>query len=101
MHTETNLVNPQAREWLWKQWANMVLEIRRIGVPILGFTWYSLTDQVDWDTQLREPNHRVNPLGLYKINRNLRPVGAAYGDLIRSFSRLPVVPNSDFLAIVS
>jgi len=31
------------------------------GVPILGFTWYSLTDQVDWDTALRENAGRVNP----------------------------------------
>ena len=27
------------------------------------FTWYSLQDQVDWDTALRENNGRVNPLG--------------------------------------
>jgi beta-glucosidase/6-phospho-beta-glucosidase/beta-galactosidase len=101
MHTETNRDEAAGSvEWLWKQWRN-VLEMRRIGVPVLGFTWFSLTDQVDWDTALREPNRRVNPLGLYDLDRNLRPVGTAYGDLIRSFSRLPVVPNSDFLAIVS
>ena len=31
-------------------------------MPILGFTWYSLTDQIDWDTCLREDNGHVNPL---------------------------------------
>ena len=36
-----------------KEWANMV-RLKDDGVPITGFTWYSLTDQVDWDTILRE-----------------------------------------------
>ena len=78
MHTETNLSQgpngDEAVQWLWKQWAN-VLRVRNSGVPTVGFTWYSLTDQVDWDTALREDNSRVNPLGLYDLNRNIRPVG--------------------------
>jgi hypothetical protein len=56
MHTETNFAEgPRGDEavyWLWKEWAN-VLRVRNDGIPILGFTWYSLTDQTDWDTCLR------------------------------------------------
>jgi beta-glucosidase len=85
MHTETNLSEgpngDEAANWLWKQWAN-VLRVRNCGVPIVGFTWYSLTDQVDWDTALREDNGHVNPLGLYDLNRNIRRVGTAYKKLI-------------------
>jgi beta-glucosidase len=85
MHTETNLnEGPNGDEavyWLWKEWAN-VLHIRNKGVPIVGFTWYSLTDQVDWDTALRQMNGRVNPLGLYDLDRNIRAVGQAYRQLI-------------------
>jgi beta-glucosidase len=85
MHTETNLnQGPNGDEavyWLWKEWAN-VLRLRNDGIPIVGFTWYSLTDQVDWDTALRELNGRVNPLGLYDLERNIRPVGVAYQKLI-------------------
>jgi len=85
MHTETNLwQGPEGNEavnWLWKEWAN-VLRVRNDGVPILGFTWYSLTDQVDWDTALRESNGNLNPLGLYDLDRNIRPVGEAYKKLI-------------------
>ncbi len=82
MHTETNLNDAQqAPAWLRKEWAN-VHRLRQDGVPILGFTWYSLIDQVDWDTALREDNGRVNPLGLYDLDRRLRPVGQAYRDLI-------------------
>ena len=85
MHTETNLVQgPRGDEsvnWLWKEWAN-VLRVRNDGIPVLGFTWYSLTDQVDWDTALREDNGRTNALGLYDLDRKIRPVGEAYRKLI-------------------
>jgi beta-glucosidase len=85
MHTETNIEEgergDEAVKWLWKEWAN-VLRVRNDGVPVVGFTWYSLTDQVDWDTALREENNRVNPLGLYDLDRKIRPVGRAYKQLI-------------------
>lgn len=89
MHTETNLnQGPKGDEsvkWLRKEWAN-VLCVRNSGVPIVGFTWYSLTDQVDWDSALRENNGNVNPLGLYDLNRNIRPVGKAYKEIIKEWS---------------
>ena len=84
MHTETNTAEPDAVRWLRKEWANMV-QLRRDGVPIVGFTWYSLTDQVDWDTALREDNGRVNALGLYDLDRRIRPVGEAYRHLVRQW----------------
>jgi beta-glucosidase len=94
MHTETNLCQgPNGNEavnWLRKQWAN-VLRVRNDGVPIVGFTWYSLTDQVDWDSALRENNGNVNPLGLYDLDRNIRPVGEAYRQLIQDW--LAVLPT--------
>ena len=89
MHTETNLVEgpngDEAVNWLWKQWAN-VLRVRNNGVPIVGFTWYSLTDQVDWDSALREDRGNVNALGLYDLDRNIRAVGRAYKQLIQEWS---------------
>ncbi|WP_028056079.1 family 1 glycosylhydrolase [Sphingobium bisphenolivorans] len=88
MHTETNLsqgpLGTEAVDWLWKQWAN-VLRVRNDGVPIVGFTWYSLTDQVDWDSALREKRGNVNPLGLYDLDRKIRPVGEAYKRLIQQW----------------
>src|SRR5207302_2458174 len=91
MHTETNLMEgPRGDEavyWLWKEWAN-VLRVRNDGVPIVGFTWYSLTDQVDWDTALRENNGRANPLGLYDLDRKIRAVGKAYKELVGNWRQL-------------
>ena len=88
MHTETNLMQGpggnEAVDWLWKQWAN-VLRVRNTGVPIVGFTWYSLTDQMDWDVGLREENNRVTPVGLYDLDRNIRPVGRCYKQLIQDW----------------
>src|SRR3954452_12756186 len=85
MHTETNLqegpTGEEAVSWLWKQWAN-VLRVRNDGVPVVGFTWYLLTDQVDWDVALREQRGRANPLGLYDLDRRIRRVGSAYRKLI-------------------
>lgn len=85
MHTETNLQTAaEAPAWLWKQWAN-VMRLKNDGVPILGFTWYSLIDQVDWDTALREDNGNINPLGLYDMDRKIRPVGKAYRALVEQW----------------
>ncbi len=89
MHTETNFkqgpAGDEAVNWLWKEWAN-VLRVRNDGVPIVGFTWYSLTDQVDWDTSLCQDNNHVNPLGLFDMDRNIRPVGEAYKRLIKDWN---------------
>ena len=94
MHTETNVRQDvggdEAVRWLRKQWAN-VLRVRNDGVPIVGFTWYSLTDQVDWDSTLRENKGNINPLGLYDLDRRIRPVGECYARLIREWKQvLPV-----------
>ena len=90
MHTETNFAQgprgDEAVHWLWKQWAN-ILQARFHRVPIVGFTWYSLTDQIDWDTALREQNHRVCPVGLYDLERRIRPVGEAYKRMIEEWGQ--------------
>jgi beta-glucosidase len=108
MHTETNFEQgPNGDEavfWLWKEWAN-VLQVRNSGIPIVGFTWFSLTDQVDWHSALREPEGRVSAVGLYDLDRKIRPVGEAYRTLIREWREVlptqsvclsvPLVPPSE------
>jgi beta-glucosidase/6-phospho-beta-glucosidase/beta-galactosidase len=81
MHTETNIRMPACKEWLIKQWAN-VHRLKYDGVPIIGFTWYSLLHQVDWDSALRNDAGNVNELGLYDLSRQIMPVGVAYKNLI-------------------
>lgn len=98
MHTETNKREPDAERWLWKTWVN-IQRLRLDGVPIIGMTWFSLTDQVDWDTALREDNGAVDPLGLYDLDRKIRPVGKAYKDLIQRWNEIPLLPNGPLTLI--
>lgn len=91
MHTETNIsegeAGDEAVKWLWKQWSSL-LNVRKSGIPTLGFTWYSLIDQVDWDVGLRHENGRVNPVGLFDMDRNIRAVGTAYKKLISEWQHV-------------
>lgn len=84
MHTETNIKMPACKEWLLKQWANLH-RLKQDGVPIVGFTWYSLLHQVDWDSALRNDAGNINELGLYDLDRNIMPVGVAYKHLIKEW----------------
>jgi beta-glucosidase len=91
MHTETNLrqgmEGNEAAEWLWRQWSSL-LQVRNSGIPTLGFPWYSLTDQVDWDVALREDNGRLTPVGLFDLERKIRPAGEAYRKLIADWQNV-------------
>ena len=99
MHTETNVFDPAfAPVWLWKQWMN-VLQMRDDGVPVLGFNWYSLIDQVDWDIELAEKKGNVNACGLYNLNRQPNPVAAAYKTLLKEFGQITIVPHGEMLEI--
>ena len=99
MHTETNTSDPNfAPLWLWKQWTN-VLRMRRDGIPVLGFTWYSLIDQMDWDTQLAEKNGHLAACGLYDLERRPRPVAAAYRDIIKEFGDITALAHADMFEV--
>ena len=99
MHTETNHFNADtAANWLFKQWVN-VLRMRECGVPVLGFTWYSLIDQIDWDVGLAEQRGTVNACGLYDLKRKPRPVAKAYRQLLEEFGQIAILPHGDIFEI--
>ncbi len=99
MLTETNTIGcrgePDAVGWLWSTWQT-VRSLREQGVPVLGFTWYSLADQVDWDIQLREIRGQVNPVGLYTLERTPRPVATAFRELAERYGDLPLLDDVAF-----
>jgi beta-glucosidase/6-phospho-beta-glucosidase/beta-galactosidase len=85
MHTETNTPDAsEAPNWLLRQWHNVGL-IRKNGVPVVGFTWYSLQDQVDWNIGLTRALGNVFPVGLFDLNREPRAVAQAYKYLIEMY----------------
>ncbi len=99
MHTETNVFDPhEAPTWLWKQWVN-ILRMRAEGVPVLGFTWYSLIDQVDWDIGLARKVGKVNACGLYDLDRQPRPVAAAYRQLLAEYGQITIVPHGELFEV--
>lgn len=101
MHTETNVFDADAAPtWLWKQWIN-VLRMRRDGVPVLGFTWYSLIDQIDWNIALAEQRGIVNPCGLYDLDRQPRPVAAAYRQLLNEFGQITIIPHGEMFELTT
>ena len=99
MHTETNHFDPnKASGWLWKQWMN-ILKMREDGVPVVGFTWYSLIDQVDWDSELAEKRGNVNACGLYDLDRKPRPVAEAYRQLLQNYGQITIVPHGEMFDV--
>jgi beta-glucosidase/6-phospho-beta-glucosidase/beta-galactosidase len=99
MYTETNVFDAaRAPEWLWKQWIN-VLRMRSDGVAVLGFTWYSLIDQIDWDVELAQKLGHVNECGLYDMDRKIRPVGLAYRALLEEFGQITIVAHGEMFEI--
>jgi beta-glucosidase/6-phospho-beta-glucosidase/beta-galactosidase len=100
MHTETNRMDASdGPRWLWRQWHNVQL-LRSAGVPLVGFTWYSLTDQVDWDIGLSRTVGNVDPVGLADLNRDIRAVGLTYRRLIEMHRDQPGYSDCPALARV-
>ena len=100
MLAETNRTAELAVPWLTDVW-NETVALADSGVPVAGFCWYSLTDQVDWDTCMREANDRVNSLGLVDLDRERRPVSWLYEALARetaSTGRADAIPVEDVAA---
>ena len=63
------------------------------------FTWYSLSDQINCDSQLKEVNNTVNAYGLYDLDRKPRPVAEAYKTLLKEFGQITVIPHAEMLEI--
>ncbi|TGE16092.1 glycoside hydrolase family 1 protein [Hymenobacter elongatus] len=99
MHTETNVFDANdAPTWLWKQWVN-ILRMRQEGVPVLGFTWYSLIDQVDWDIALSRKVGKVNACGLYDLDRKPRKVAESYRQLLQEYGQITIVPHGEMFQV--
>jgi beta-glucosidase/6-phospho-beta-glucosidase/beta-galactosidase len=101
MQSETNTSQVgHACDWLWKVWHN-VAQMRNDGVPIVGFTWYGLTDFVDWEGWLQKREGAVVPCGLYDLDRRPRPVCAEFKKLVREFAHLPIIRQNPIFGIGS
>jgi hypothetical protein len=86
-HCETNRVSHLAVDWLNHQWSD-ILAMRATGIPVMGFTWYSLTDQIDWQHALRVERNDVHAVGMYDLRRRIRPVGVRYREIVAEWREI-------------
>ena len=93
MLTETNTGDPrEGPKWLWDTWHN-ASDLRADGFPVIGYTWYSLQNQVDWDIQLREfRGHEVGN-GLFTLERKANPVAAEFRKIAQHYGDQPLLTN--------
>ena len=86
-HCETNRVSHLAVDWLNHQWSD-IIAMRATGIPVMGFTWYSLTDQIDWQHALRVERNDLHAVGMYDLRRRIRPVGVRYKEIIAEWREI-------------
>lgn len=95
MLTETNTIELGGNEtsaWLLRTW-HQAQHLRHKGVPMIGYTWYSLTDQIDWDIQLREVRGKVTPNGLFTLDRQPRDAAETFSQLAHTYAGSPLLEN--------
>ncbi len=72
--------------------------MRADGVPVLGFTWYSFTDQIigtwNWPTSAG----RSMPAACTISSAN-RAVAAAYQTLLQEFGQITIVPHGELFVV--
>ena len=75
--------------------------MRQDDVSVLGFTCFSLIDQIDWNIGLSKLEGTVNACGLYDLERKPRPVAAAYRQLLKEFGQITIVPHGEFFEMTA
>lgn len=92
--TETNTIqhgdDHVGLDWLRRTWHHARF-LRDEGRPVVGYTWYSLVDQIDWGIQLREIRNEVTPNGLFTLDRKPRPIAHAYKMLAEGYGGSAVI----------
>lgn len=85
MVTETSVRGNLARRARWlDETVHSVAQLRQVGIPIIGYTWFPLFSMIDWlyRTGRRPLNHYLLHLGLYDS------AFAADGTLVRQATPL-------------
>jgi beta-glucosidase/6-phospho-beta-glucosidase/beta-galactosidase/glycosyltransferase involved in cell wall biosynthesis len=70
MLTETSIEGQNINREIWLE--TMVDDTKRLreeGIPMLGFIWWPLVDQLDWDGALTHRVGKIHQVGLVKLSR--------------------------------
>jgi glycosyltransferase involved in cell wall biosynthesis len=70
MLTETNIRGAPSDRASWLRHTLEQCELARSrGVPLSGYCWYPYIDSLDWDSMLARAAWRVDPVGVYTLER--------------------------------
>ncbi len=92
MLTETSIEGQQINREIWFE--NTVEDARRLredGYPMLGYFWWPMIDQLDWDGALTHRVGKIHQVGLFSLKRQAggtlerraTPMVKVFGDAVR------------------
>jgi beta-glucosidase/6-phospho-beta-glucosidase/beta-galactosidase/glycosyltransferase involved in cell wall biosynthesis len=70
MLTETSIEGASMNREIWfEQMVDQITDLRSEGIPLTGFIWWPLLDQIDWDGALTHHIGKIHSVGLFKLTR--------------------------------
>jgi beta-glucosidase/6-phospho-beta-glucosidase/beta-galactosidase len=70
MLTETSIEGKPVNREIWlEQNIDQIRKLREEGIPMLGFIWWPLLDQIDWDGALTHRIGKIHEVGLVHLSR--------------------------------
>jgi beta-glucosidase/6-phospho-beta-glucosidase/beta-galactosidase/glycosyltransferase involved in cell wall biosynthesis len=70
MLTETSIDGKPINREIWlEKTVDDIRQLREEGVPMLGFIWWPLLDQLDWDGAMTHRIGKIHEVGLFNLHR--------------------------------
>jgi beta-glucosidase/6-phospho-beta-glucosidase/beta-galactosidase len=70
MLTETSIEGQPINREIWlEQTVDDCRRLREDGIPMLGYFWWPMVDQVDWDGALTHRVGKIHEVGIFKLRR--------------------------------
>ena len=72
MLTETSIEGKPINREIWlDRTLDDIRQLREEGIPMLGFIWWPLLDQLDWDGAMTHRIGKIHEVGLFNLHRQL------------------------------
>jgi beta-glucosidase/6-phospho-beta-glucosidase/beta-galactosidase/glycosyltransferase involved in cell wall biosynthesis len=90
MLTETSIDGKAINREIWlEQTVSDCRRLREEGVPLLGYFWWPLIDQVDWDGALTHRVGKIHEVGLFNLHRSADGTLTRHATpLVKQFARI-------------
>jgi beta-glucosidase/6-phospho-beta-glucosidase/beta-galactosidase len=90
MLTETSADGHAINREIWlEQTIEDCRHLREVGIPMLGYFWWPMIDQIDWDGALTHRIGKIHDVGLYNLKRDADDRLTRHATpLVEQFSRI-------------